>query len=277
MPKRSQESDKSLEIKFNISLSDQNLLELPGSSMMLSPSSKSGGKLSDYFDRLEYYLYNSKGTRIEQSSLDADGSATGFNVPSASLKPGKYTVVFLGRKEKSTGTSSAIYFGNDQASPYLAHSLHREVTDLFYTSQEFEVKKDATSINIALKRPGGKCKIIIEDNWPANVERIAMLIDGYTLFYPKSDNLAQKKDITLPIFKNYISSFELIDGVNVPKQTYVDCSYENFVFTNSSNATILNASVIAYDNLDKIIAKKTINEIKVERNKITAVKVKLFN
>jgi len=277
LPKISPVRDEPLEVKFNVTLSDQNILELPGTSIMPNSYSKPGGKLSDYFHKLEYYLYNSKGVKVAQLSLDADHSATGFSIPAASIKPGKYTVVFLGRKEKSTGNSSAIYFGDDQASPYLAHSIHREVTDLFYASQEFEVKSDEASINVAMKRPGGKCKIIIEDEWTVNVERIAMLINGYTLFYPKSDNLTQRKDITLPIFKNYASSFELVNGVNVPKQTYVDCSYENFVFTNSSNVTMLNASVVAYDKLDNIIAKKTLNDIKVERNKVTVVKVKLFN
>jgi|GEM_PF-1245488 len=275
--KESPVSDEPREVKFNIALSDQNSFELPGASAVSVTDSKSERNLSAYFQKLEYYLYNSKGAKLTQLSINADDSAMGFKIPSASLTPGDYTVVFLGRKEKSTGTSSTIYFGDDQISPYLSHSLQREVIDLFYTSQDFEVKDKSTPINIALKRPGGKFKIIIEDDWTANVERIGMSINGFTLFFPKGDNLAQRKDINLPIMKNYISSFELVNGINVPKQTYVDCSYENFVFTNSSNATLINATVIAYDKLDNIITKRTINDIRVERNKITTVKIKLFN
>lgn len=275
--KESPLSKEPKEVKFNITLADQNNFELPVTSVIPATDSKSGGKLSDYFQRLEYYLYNSKGLKVAQLSMDADESATGFKIPAPSLPEGTYTVVFLGRKEKNTGNSSVIYFGDDLNSPYLAHSLQREVTDLFYASQEFDVNNENTHINVALKRPGGKVKIIIEDDWAPHVERIGMLINGYTLFYPKSDKLAERKDISLPILKNYILTSEIVNGVSIPKQTYVDCSYENFVFTNSSNVTMVGATIIAYDKEDKQISKKTLNEIKVERNKITTVNVKLFN
>lgn len=269
--------DEFQDIKFDISLSDQNIFDPPASNNLPATDVKFQGKLSDYFQKLEYYLYNSKGVKITQMSVDADNSATGFQIPVARLKPGIYTVVFLGRKEKNTGTSSAIYYGDNQSSPYLSHSLQREVTDLFYTSKEFEVTQNNTHIPIALSRPGGKFRIIIEDEWPADLERIGMLVNGFTLFYPKGDNLAQRKDITLPVLKNYITSIVLENGISVPRQTYVDCSYENFVFTNSSDITMINATVIAYDKRDNILAKKTLNDIKVERNKITNVKIKLFN
>lgn len=269
--------DEFHDVKFDISLSDRNLLDSSSLNNVSAADTRFTGKLSDYFQKLEYYLYNSKGIKITQLSIDADNSATGFQIPAARLNPGKYTVVFLGRKEKSTGTSSAIYYGDNQSTPYLAHSLQREVTDLFYTSQEFEVKENNTHIPVSLKRPGGKVKIIIDDEWPAEVERIAMLVNGFTLFYPKSDNLAERKDLTLPVFKNYISSLILENGVNVPKETYVDCSYENFVFTNSSNVTMITATVIAYGRLNTMLSRKILKDIKVERNKITTVKVKLFN
>lgn len=269
--------DEFHDVKFDLTLSDQNFLDSSGLKNVSVADTRSSAKLSGYFQKLEYYLYNSKGIKITQLSIDADNSATGFQIPAARLNRGTYTVVFLGRKEKSTGTSSAIYFGDNQSAPFLAHSLQREVTDLFYSSQEFEVKEKNTHVPISMKRPGGKVKIIIEDEWPADVERIAMLVNGFTLFYPKGDNLTQKKELTLPVLKNYISSLILENGVSVPKETYVDCSYENFVFTNSSNATMITATVIAYDKLNAILSKKILKDIKVERNKTTIVKVKLFN
>ncbi|WP_106290418.1 FimB/Mfa2 family fimbrial subunit [Arcticibacter pallidicorallinus] len=262
-------------VKFTMSISDQNILEPSSTSLPPAADPKTVAKLSDYFDKLEYYLYNSRGTRLANQNMEADQSAIGFKIPTISLPSGTYTVVFLGRREKSNGHSAQIYFGDDQGNPYLAHSIPREVCDLFYSSQEFEVKDKDTQIDVALRRPGGKFKVIIEDDTTAHFERIEMLVNGYTLFYPKSDNLAQKKDISLSILKNYLTSFESVNGVSVPKQTYIDRSYENFVFTNSANATSVNATIVAYDGANNLLTQKTLNNIVVERNKTTTVKLKL--
>jgi hypothetical protein len=270
-------SDDFHDVRFNIMLSDRNILEPPVSGVVPSSESRPGHKLSDYFEKLEYYLYNSSGIKVASLNMDADDSAMAFKIPVVSLPSGIYTVVFLGRREKSTGNSSPIYFGDDQGSPYLAHSIQREVTDLFYASQDFEVKDQDADIDIPLRRPGGKFKIVIEDDRIANVERIGMLINGYTLFYPRSDNLAQRKDISLPILKNYITSFEIVNGISVPKQVYVDWSYENFVFTKSSNNTLVNATVNAYDRSNNVLSQKSLNNIIVERNKTTTVRLKLFD
>lgn len=264
------------DVKFNMTLSDRNILESPSTGTMPVANPQPVAKLSDYFDKLEYYLYNSSGTKVASQNMNADQSAIGFKIPAVRLPSGLYTVVFLGRREKSSGHSAPIYFGDDQGSPYLAHSIQREVCDLFYTSQNFEVKDKDTAIDIALRRPGGKFKLIIEDDTAAHLERIEMLVNGYTLFYPKSDNLAQRKDISLPVLKNYLASFEVVNGVSVPKQTYVDWSYENFVFTKSSNATSVNATVMAYDRNNNLLTQKSLNNIVVERNKTTTVKLKLF-
>jgi len=248
------------EVTYNVTLADANFIDQSplGSSFAGGPSSPA--KLSRYFPVLEYYLYSSTGQRLAQQNFIADSSATGFTIPAAKLKPGTYTVVLLGRKEKSTGTSSEIYSGDNQNEPYLSHSIEREVTDLFYSSQQFEVKNEDAPVDIVLKRPGGKLKVIIQDEWPQNVVRISIAINGFTVFYPKSDRLDQRKDIYLPVTK-----------------TSVDCSYENFVFTNSSDITRVNATLIAYDKQDLVVAKKPIRDIKVERNKLTTLNVLLFD
>lgn len=265
------------EVRYNISLSDGKIIEQPMMSISEAGPSLPAGKISDYFQTLEYYLYDSKGQRIAQQDFKADSSATGFSIPVASLKPGKYTAVFLGRKEKDTGTSSAIYNGDDQSAPYLAHSIQREVTDLFYTSQDFEVTNTDTPVDIVLRRPGGKIKLIVEDEWPPLVERLELMIRGYTTYYPKSDKRDEEKEVIVPISRTSILTNEIVDGINVPRQTYVECSYENFILTNSSDITMVNATVRAFDKEGKIIATKPMRDIKIERNKLTTLKVRLFD
>src|SRR5699024_3477413 len=103
-------SDELHKVKFNIGLFDQTITDFPktatgrstvgAASIMATAGTKAAAIISDYFNQLEYYLYNSEGVRIANLDLYSDTSSAGFNLPTESLKSGKYTVVFIGKKSK---------------------------------------------------------------------------------------------------------------------------------------------------------------------------------
>src|SRR5690606_22235308 len=162
---------------------------------------------------MDYFLYNSEGVQVANRTITADTSKLGFTLPTANLKAGKYRVVFLG-KHGQTGAS----FGGGATDPYLQIHMNTywdysslEKVDLFYSNVHFEVGGEDSYVEVNMKRPGGRLKILIEDEWPSDVTKIGLSLNGGMVFYQNSEYSYQSDLIGLTIPKKFKSSYEIVN------------------------------------------------------------------
>jgi hypothetical protein len=279
-------SDQKLhQVKFNVAVFNQSIGDFPTKQanvnsshgkLMSADAATGGAKLSSYIQRLDYFLYNEQGIKIGNKTIYADTSETGFTLPKANLPAGTYTVIFVGSIGKQ-GRSGDLYIGGESlTSFYMTNSLYSETPDVFYDRKQFVVGSASDSVDVTLKRPGGKIKIVIADEWPANVDRIGLSINGVMNLYANG-SIYQGIRNDISIYKNYTYTNGVIGGQPTMVETYLDCSWENFIFTDSSDVTTLNAVITAYGKSNEILVTKNVNNIRVERNKITTVSGKLFD
>ena len=269
-----QASQKAQEVKFNVSVFEQSIGDFPKGmanantshgKQMAADAGGSSTKLANYIQRLEYFLYNAQGVQIATKTLERDSSETGFTLPTANLPAGSYTVVFVGSAFRQ-GSSDYLYIDGTTLKDFsISNTLRSEVSDVFFVKKQFEVVTTDNTVDVTLQRPGGKMKLVIEDAWPANVDHVGLSINGYTIYFDAGFvSLITRNDI--PVRKN--------SGVN---GTNTSCNWENFIFTDNSGVTTLNAVLTAYTKTNEVIVTKNVNNIRVEKNKITTVSGKLFN
>jgi len=232
---------------------------------MAADAGASSTKLSNYIQRLQYFLYNAQGVQIATKTLQSDSSEAGFTPPTANLPAGTYTVIFVGSAFRQ-GTSDYLFIDGTTLKDFaIGNSLTGEISDLFYVKKQFEVTSNGNTVDVTLQRPGGKLKLIIEDKWPANVDHVGISINAY-IFYYDNGYLSQNTKNDISIRENSSA-----DGTNA------GCNWENFIFTDNSGVTTLNAVLTAYSKTNGVIATKNVNNIRIEKNKITTVSGKLFD
>jgi len=269
-----QAGQKAQQVKFNVSVFDQSIGDFPKGmananlshgKQMAADAGASSTKLSNYIQRLQYFLYNAQGVQIATKTLQSDSSEAGFTPPTANLPAGTYTVIFVGSAYRE-GTSDYLYIDGTTLKDFsISNTLRSEVSDVFFVKKQFEVASTDNTVDVTLQRPGGKMKLVVEDPWPANVDHVGLSINGYTIYFvDRFVGQTTKNDI--PIRKN--------SGAN---GTNANCNWENFMFTDDTGVITLNAVLTAYTNTDKVIVTKNVNNIRIEKNKITTVSGKLFD
>jgi len=281
--------EKLYEVNFKVGVFNQIVSDFPNvvanSKVSSSKVMATGGvgaaaapaKLSDLMSNIDYFLYNSEGTQIANRTIMADTSKIGFTLPTANLKAGKYRVVFLGKKGE-TGATFTPNSGSPVLQVYMSQYYNNnEPIDLFYSNVQFEVGGEDSYVEVNLKRPGGKLKIMVEDEWPSDITKIGLSINGQMVYYLNEGQINQYEQTNLTITKKYKSTYEIINGYPMPISEYLECSYEQFIFTLPTTATTLKGTITAYGKYNDVIVTKSISNIKVENNKITTVKGKLFD
>jgi hypothetical protein len=269
-----QASQKAQQVKFNVSVFDQSIGDFPKAmanansshgKLMAADAGASSTKLSNYIQRLEYFLYNAQGVQIATKILQPDSSETGFTPPSANLPAGTYTVIFVGSAFREATSDYLFIDGTTLQDFTISNTLRSEVSDVFFVKKQFEVASTDNTVDVTLQRPGGKMKLVIEDTWPANVDHVGLSINGYTIYFvDRFVGQTTKNDIT--IRKN-----------SGPNGTNAGCNWENFMFTDDTGVITLNAVLTAYSKTNEVIVTKNVNNIRVEKNKITTVSGKLFD
>lgn len=269
-----QASQKAQQVKFNVSVFDQTIGDFPKGmanantshgKQMAADAGGSSTKLSNYIQKLDYFLFNAQGIQIATKTLRPDSSGVGFTLPTANLPAGTYTVIFVGSNFKK-GSSDYLYFESRSLQEFtIGNDLRGEVSDLFYEKKQFTVAASDNIVDLTLKRPGGKVKLVIADQWPSNVDHIGLSINAY-IFYYVSGSIGQLSKNDIPVRRTF-----------GPNGTDVECSWQNFVFTDNTGATNLNAVLTAYSKANTVITTKNINNIRIEKNKITTVSGKLFD
>lgn len=275
--------EKLYEVKFKVGLFSQTVSDFPVASKKSSgkytTSDDTPPNLSKSIARLDYFLYNSEGTRIANRTIQSDSSAIGFELPTANLKAGKYRVVFMGARGKGGGWPGYYYYSHHKFTPSINRGdwNNGSISDLFFSSVEFQVGGEDSYVDVNLKRMGGQLRIVVEDEWPSNIERIGLSLNVSYSYQLAEDRINQSQSDDMSVPKNYKTTYEMVNGFPVPKQVFVDCSWENFIFAAGSQATTLNGTLTAYSKYNDVVVTKNLTNIKVEQNKVTTVRGKLFD
>ncbi|WP_423148158.1 FimB/Mfa2 family fimbrial subunit [Rubrolithibacter danxiaensis] len=257
-------TEKGHELKLNVSGFNQKFEKLEVTSSSTS--------IKDKINTLYYLIYDLKGEeirRVRQSSSDANFGSIKDTLPS-----GIYDVVVIGVKgdvlingDRYDNTPPTKLKMFDGAHFELSHTLAPDFTayDTFFTHTSVDIENEDVSSVVPLDRVVGSLEINLEDAIPANADHLSVKIAGELYSFLFDSELA---DGNTTADVSFSKKFSASDKGKI-----------NFKLNKLMLNTIkpMLVTISCYDSSNKLVAEKTINNVKCQRNKKLVLSGKLFD
>ncbi|SKA14955.1 Fimbrillin-A associated anchor protein Mfa1 and Mfa2 [Chitinophaga eiseniae] len=220
------------------------------------------GSLKDYISFFYYMAYDNTG-KLASSKIQTQDSLI-FGSISDSLRPGSYTIVMIGAKNRPYIDGGGVATPTDPSLPldraYISFMPGDIVkgNEVFLKKFSININGDSIVPNVSLTRIVGKIELTIQDS---------------TSFHHTTANLSMDSQAY------YIGSGTIADPyVTVGGDPYVTSlsvgSLEAFVLNNKNPFDI---RIKGYNASNQLLASKTITNVQIQWNKKLILKGKLFS
>lgn len=244
------------------------------SASLFSPLSSAGTNLSDYINTLEFKVYR-KSVLVDsyrQYSDDPDfGKYESYLSPDAAVP---YNVFITGTM---LGSEGDIELNRDIGSTDFSLRILPEPVDAFTFYKSYTIGAEPQIESIQLKRFVGRLEIDLMEEIPYNAHSIEITVhntaqyfkpiseDGYNLIPKEGEN---------PI--NHTVKTFLIKPEDIGRNDYSVNVYFVLRSKLGSEAELSKVTIKAFDNLNKEVATREINDVILQANKRTKLTGKIF-
>jgi hypothetical protein len=257
-----EEVKKKIPVKFTVSGFKQNFEKIASITSDSEP-------LKKYISNLYYMVYDAKGLEVKR--IRYNSSYGNFGIIMDTLSKGVYDIVLVGVKgdvlingdRYPDATQSKLF---DGARFELLHSIDSEVKcyDTFFCRTTVNVEDEDVNSVVSLQRVVGAMEINLEDAIPENATEIVTSLTGeHYIFNFENENTSDPY-----VEANVINEFKESDKGKK--------NYKIKLFALNTNKPML-VKLSCYDKSNKLLAQKTIANVKCERNRKLVLSGKLFN
>lgn len=213
--------------------------------------------LSSSIGYLEYIVFNSSGTKVNQVSQASTDQ--NFGTFADQLSADTYTIYFVGTKQKTNHISTSL---SDGCSVYY-DLTQMPIYDSFYKKLTLTVGKDNITQDVVLDRFVSYLEVVLTDAMPTYVKKVVVNIEN------ESSNFSLSTGDASSGANN--TNFEKVTATTDAGKT--GFTLGNFILNTKDPLTV---NIRAYDVDNKIIAEKKVTNVTCVKNKKTILTGKLF-
>jgi hypothetical protein len=209
-----------------------------------------------------------------------------FNVITDSLASGTYTIVIVGTGKQSAGDivlNLALGYDDVDSAPTVFSPLQSAVlyddegldqiprsNEIFFSKSTITVGNQNLNNDITISRIVGQLQVVLQDAIPGNVRYIN--VTRYPEYYSFSIADTIPKDLIEPLDEfPYSDSPMTLTSADKGKPNYTT---QRFMLNTISPFTVI---ITAFDANEQIIGQKTVNNVRLYKNRRTTLTGKLFD
>jgi hypothetical protein len=213
-----------------------------------------GAVLNEVCSRINFAIYSGTGEKPNKIQKDQVADNPDFGTLNIPLEEGTYTLVVLAHNGDGNPTMTV------PAKTSFSNKKTAKVTDTFLYCSQLEVKKDMQPVNVELERVVSKLELnLTDDSIPEPVKKLQVDING----------ASQSLNLYTGLGLNSNKITEIIDVVPGNSQ------YGLYLFVREGHST-MTVTVSALDSLNQEYNKLVLENIPIEKNKITRCTGQLF-